>query len=162
MWQTLTSRLHHSGAASAVFGLLRTRMPARLAELLRQARGGKPVSLRAREPALVDDFFFQNGNLRRIGELFLEEIGDGGMIRVGGRTTGHTRVARRPSEPAKPYEIALSFAGEDRPTVGEVARELHAAGVRVCYDAFEQVSLLGKDLVAVKWPSGSSATQTLI
>lgn len=148
MWEVLTSRLHHSGAASAVFGLLKSRTPGRLAELLRQARRRKTVSLRASEPALVDDLFFRNGKLRRIGELFLEEIGDDGMIGVARRRTDQTAGAPREGEPPKPYDIALSFAGENRSIADEVARELRAAGIRVFYDIFEQVSLLGKDLAA--------------
>jgi hypothetical protein len=43
---------------------------------------------------------------------------------------------------------SVSFAGENRSVVEIVAQELKAAGVRVFYDAFEQVSLLGKDLAA--------------
>src|SRR6266571_2703801 len=71
MWEALTTRLHHSGAASTVFDLLRTQMPKRLTDVVRQAQRAKPVSLRSNEPAIVGDLFFQNGNLRRIGELFI-------------------------------------------------------------------------------------------
>lgn len=42
--------------------------------------------------------------------------------------------------------ILLSFAGEDRPYVDEVAQVLHQIGVRVFYDRYEQVDLWGKDL----------------
>lgn len=44
------------------------------------------------------------------------------------------------------YEVALSFAGEDRPYVEEVARHLRAAGINVFYDKFETVNLWGKNL----------------
>jgi hypothetical protein len=44
------------------------------------------------------------------------------------------------------YDIALSFAGEDRKYVEEVATELKRLGVRVFYDNFETVNLWGKDL----------------
>ena len=44
------------------------------------------------------------------------------------------------------YELALSFAGEDREYVDEVARALLARGVKVFYDTLEQVDLLGKNL----------------
>ena len=44
------------------------------------------------------------------------------------------------------YDVALSFAGEDRLYVDEVARHLEAVGVRVFYDQFETVSLWGRDL----------------
>lgn len=44
------------------------------------------------------------------------------------------------------YEIALSFAGEDRPYVEEVALCLKAEGIKVFYDGFEKVALWGKNL----------------
>lgn len=44
------------------------------------------------------------------------------------------------------YHIALSFAGEDRKYVEEVANHLQAAGVDVFYDLFEEEDLWGKDL----------------
>jgi len=49
LWDALTARLHRSGAASAVFELLRARMPSRLKELLREAARGRAVNLRAME-----------------------------------------------------------------------------------------------------------------
>jgi hypothetical protein len=45
------------------------------------------------------------------------------------------------------YDIALSFAGENRPYVEEVATELKAAGVSVFYDGFEKANLWGKNLI---------------
>lgn len=45
------------------------------------------------------------------------------------------------------YEVALSFSGEQREYVERVARALQSRGVSVFYDAFELVSLWGKDLV---------------
>ena len=47
------------------------------------------------------------------------------------------------------YEIALSFAGEEREYVEKVARALQSRGIEVFYDEFEQVSLWGADLVEV-------------
>lgn len=44
------------------------------------------------------------------------------------------------------YDVALSFAGEDRSYVKEVARILKEAGVKVFYDEFEESSLWGKNL----------------
>lgn len=142
MWHVLTDRLHRSGAAQTVFECLQAHMPDRLRELLRIAGRGKPVELRVNEPAIVGDFFFQNGHLRRVGELFLEHRSahPGGPPKPVG--------AAVPVQTAKPYQIALSFAGEDRPLVELVANELRAMRVRVFYDAFEQVDLLGKDLAA--------------
>ena len=45
----------------------------------------------------------------------------------------------------KQYEVALSFAGPQRDYVEQVARSLEASGISVFYDAFEGVSLWGKD-----------------
>ncbi len=142
IWEALTERLHHSGAAQSVFECLQTHMPDRLKELLRIAASGKAVELRMNEPAIVGDFFFQNGHLRRVGELFLEN-----RPAHGGRPVRPT-VPAAAAQTAKPYEIALSFAGEDRPFVEAVANELRALGVKLFYDAFEQLDLLGKDLAA--------------
>lgn len=46
----------------------------------------------------------------------------------------------------KMFDVALSFAGEDRAYVKEVADILHQMGIRVFYDKYETVSLWGKDL----------------
>lgn len=44
------------------------------------------------------------------------------------------------------YEVALSFAGEDRRYAEELARALQARNVKVFYDAFEKAKLWGEDL----------------
>jgi hypothetical protein len=44
------------------------------------------------------------------------------------------------------YEVVLSFAGEEREYVEEVAQILAASGVLVFYDKFERATLWGKDL----------------
>lgn len=44
------------------------------------------------------------------------------------------------------YDVALSFAGEDRPYVERVTTLLKEAGVKVFYDRFEEASLWGKNL----------------
>ena len=44
------------------------------------------------------------------------------------------------------FEIALSFAGEDRPYVDQVANLLRDYGIKVFYDLFEEDSLWGKNL----------------
>ena len=45
------------------------------------------------------------------------------------------------------YDVALSFAGQDRTYVQQVATALAAAGAKVFFDEFEKVALWGKDLV---------------
>ena len=44
------------------------------------------------------------------------------------------------------YDVALSFAGEDRPFAASLAEILRTKGVRVFYDALEPKDLWGKDL----------------
>lgn len=44
------------------------------------------------------------------------------------------------------YEICLSFAGEQRTYVEQVAKGLQRAGVKMFYDEFDQASLWGKNL----------------
>jgi hypothetical protein len=56
-----------------------------------------------------------------------------------------TNTRQEPSR--KPYDVALSFADEDRDYVRQVAKHLEAAGVRVFYDEFEKVRLWGENLV---------------
>ncbi len=48
---------------------------------------------------------------------------------------------------SKRYDVALSFAGEDRAYVRKVADFLRGNGARVFYDEFEQVRLWGTNLV---------------
>lgn len=44
------------------------------------------------------------------------------------------------------YDVCLSFAGEDRVYVREVADRLVSKGIRVFYDEYEELNLWGKDL----------------
>ncbi len=50
-----------------------------------------------------------------------------------------------PSNPE--YEVSLSFAGEQRSYVGDVAKHLAARGIKAFYDRSETVNLWGKDQV---------------
>ena len=44
------------------------------------------------------------------------------------------------------YDVALSFAGENREYVREIAKKLKAKKLKVFYDEFEEANLWGKDL----------------
>ena len=44
------------------------------------------------------------------------------------------------------FDIALSFADEDRAYVDQVAQILRDRGIKVFYDLFEEASFWGKDL----------------
>jgi len=45
-----------------------------------------------------------------------------------------------------PYDIAISFAGEDRSIAHEIADRLRTSGISVFYDEYEKDNLWGKDL----------------
>jgi hypothetical protein len=47
----------------------------------------------------------------------------------------------------KKYDVVLSFAGEDRQYVEQVAEFLESHGVIIFYDKYEEVTLWGKDMV---------------
>lgn len=49
--------------------------------------------------------------------------------------------------PSYEYDVALSFAGEHRPKVEQLARLLRRAGLSVFYDDWENADLWGRDLV---------------
>jgi len=55
------------------------------------------------------------------------------------------RTATKLDKPTATYQVALSFAGEQREYVEGVARALKERGVEVFYDRFETVTLWGKD-----------------
>jgi hypothetical protein len=65
------------------------------------------------------------------------------------QSRGATRSRGESTPPKKKqnYDVALSFAGENRPYVEEVATGLKAAGVSVFYDGFEKANLWGKNLI---------------
>src|SRR5215211_6853335 len=49
-------------------------------------------------------------------------------------------------DPDFQFDVALSFAGEDREYVDNIADRLRTQGVKVFYDRYEQATLWGKDL----------------
>jgi len=55
-------------------------------------------------------------------------------------------IAKADEGPKYDYEVALSFAGEDRATVEELASFLRSMQISVFYDAYEQADLWGKNL----------------
>ncbi len=59
----------------------------------------------------------------------------------------NTILTPSPPRPTKKgYDIAISFAGEDRAIAEQYAAKLTARGVKVFYDKFETAILWGKDL----------------
>jgi hypothetical protein len=64
----------------------------------------------------------------------------------GRRRTVNGRVQTRRGASRYRWEVALSFAGEERSYVEQVAAALKQSGVRCFYDADEQIDLWGKYL----------------
>lgn len=84
-------------------------------------------------------------------EADLEDLGF--SIRSSGTTTEPSPPSSKPSESSGSatgggwvFDVALSFAGEEREYVEAVATALRDAGVHVFYDDFAQETLWGKDL----------------
>lgn len=84
---------------------------------------------------------------------FAEAIVTNDIVRVGRVQNVQTRMAipsallnRATASPQK-YDVVLSFSGDDRAYVDEVAAGLKKLGVRVFYDRYEEASRWGKDLV---------------
>jgi hypothetical protein len=57
-----------------------------------------------------------------------------------------SRRTKQSPEALKDYDVALSFAGEDRDYVERVATLLREAGINVFYDKFEKANLWGRNL----------------
>ena len=103
-------------------------------------------------PAHARDLIAQRR--KRLEEMTTQIQGLGVTIRktatptpAPARTVPPARRPRKEPREAEQYDIALSFAGENRAYVEEVATGLQAAGVKVFYDAFEAANLWGKNLV---------------
>lgn len=144
MWQRLVERLDRASAGEAVFDCLLQFAEDRLKSLLEEAMQDNNVSIRDSDHAIVCDLFFNNGNLRRIGELLVEYIEDRGLHSLLD-TIGGNRLSQ-PSDEPELYDVALSYAGEDRGYVDLVATQLRNMGIRLFYAEFERADLWGKDL----------------
>ena len=98
------------------------------------------------------------GRRSRLAELARGTSSLGIPIRRGASSTASAPFSAAPRKRARQggagssrsprqYDVALSFAGENRAYVEEVANGLRAAGVNVFYDEFEKPNLWGKNLV---------------
>ena len=74
------------------------------------------------------------------GNLCAAGVGDSIVMTGAGGATGPD------ARPGRQWDVALSFAGAQRPYVEQVASALKARGVRCFYDADEQVRLWGTHL----------------
>jgi hypothetical protein len=68
-------------------------------------------------------------------------------VLAGRGSAGKTEAAQEDdSQREWEYDVALSFAGENRDYVEEVAEILKAQGIKVFYDRYEEVDFWGRDL----------------
>ncbi len=166
MWDRLVDHFNRAGAGEAVFDYILSTADDHLRRSLVKASTGKCVELRRNERAVVPDLFWENGKPRRIGQHLLEYILQTGWLqqpvgksRVVMNTTSPygsipsglgLRDAFQPPTPARqfPYDIALSYASEQRRYVRRVYKKLIQLGVQTFYDEGEVVNLWGKDLEA--------------
>lgn len=82
------------------------------------------------------------------GKYLYHELGKEIEERESGRfiaASGTTPYAASDGK-EREYDVALSFAGEDRPFVRPVADILKKSGLHIFYDEDQQVNLWGKDL----------------
>ncbi len=173
MWERLVERLGPGGAGEAVFDYVLHSATSRFRRLLGRAMRGETVRIGEGDAAVVKDLFWRNGNLRRIGQHLVEYmIATGKGIKATGRrgkevterpttwmgepfeatlTAGRPEFPRATLSPGRrveefEYDVALSFAGEQRAYVSEVAEAVRRKGIKVFYDEFEKVRLWGKNL----------------
>ena len=147
MWDRLAEILGRAKAGEALFDYILSTASGRLRELLTIALEDEPVDILSRDPLLVSDLFWENGNPRRICEHLLDYMKETGFE---WSETDIKADSMLPDDSVIKYEfdIALSFAGEQRPYVKRVADTLKSKGVRVFYDDFEEEELWGEDLVS--------------
>lgn len=114
-----------NGHNAALLPLAKDRVTTRRARLAELQRGTSSLGIPIRRPPQLAD--------RTTGTMT--------------ETPGLRSTASQPTDRERKYDVALSFAGENRAYVEEVANGLKAAGVEVFYDAFEKATLWGKNLV---------------
>ena len=68
MWDRLVESLGRVGAAEAILDYVISSADDRLTELLTKVHNDAEVDLRAEESSIVRQIFYQNGNLRPIGQ----------------------------------------------------------------------------------------------
>ncbi|HYR76302.1 MAG TPA: TIR domain-containing protein [Pyrinomonadaceae bacterium] len=100
---------------------------------LEQATGWKPTTIKT--------------YIAKKWQHFLEPQGEG-FYRVAAFDISEAEFLAQQTQvaPRYDYDVTVSFAGEDRTYVEQVAAALYALGIRVFYDRYEQVDLWGKDL----------------
>jgi len=58
-------------------------------------------------------------------------------------------VIQPTSDTEKQYDLAVSYAGEDRPVADQISKRLKKMGYEIFYDGFERSRLIGEELTSV-------------
>lgn len=150
MWNRLVQTLGRVGAGEAVFDYVNASADVRLRQLLLAVRSGSTVSLRRKESNIIRRIFYRNGNLRPIGQRFYDYLisDDQRWESIKSRQTIKSSRVTVEALPEFDYDVALSFAGEQRDYVGQVGRALERAGLSYFIDSREETRMWGKDLAA--------------
>jgi hypothetical protein len=106
-----------------------------------------------------DDFLPDSESVRtRLSHYYRLHTGEGGGWSESADVESFKRLlkataawhekyqADKSYSPRYKYDVAISFAGEDRSSADDLARFLRYAGLKVFYDDFETARLWGKDL----------------
>lgn len=88
----------------------------------------------------------EKGRTDKIPDGLMPKASVAAELSVEDWVEGQIRKADAYADTHKAYDVVLSFAGEDRSLVEQVAVGLRRRRVRVFYDRFEQAELWGKDL----------------
>lgn len=95
---------------------------------------------------------------RRLSHYYRVHRGRGGMFDSSADSKSFTQLLKDTAawhakflseysySPRYQYDVALSFAGEDRMTADSLAHSMKAASLNVFFDDFEKANLWGKDL----------------
>ena len=159
LWNKLVSELgERVAAAEAVFEMFMLHFDEEYINRVRQAHQEKIFrQIKTSDWAIVWDLFWESGKLRRLGQLLAEYI-----AKVEGREIDQ-EIEPSPEKQSEQsvdklaggqyeFDIALSYAGEDREYVERVADELRKRGVQVFYDKFNVGEMWGKSLpVHLDW-----------
>jgi hypothetical protein len=108
-----------------------------------------PVEAKALRDRIALFWFFDGGERHQINASWTLRTQTGDPVAEAERLNREIRLAKKRVSATGPplrYDVALSFAGEDRAYVEQVASALRGVGVKVFYDGYEQADLWGKDL----------------
>lgn len=145
MWDSLIERYGRAVTGEVIFDLVLNFADERTLELFKRVKNEDDITLREEERNLVVDLFYFNGNPKRVCELLLEYIDYINFKFNDKEKEKNVKIIKRESEDFE-YDVALSFAGEDREIAEKLANKFRSVDIRVFYDEFYKAKLWGKNL----------------